>query len=164
MDFSIRLATEADAEAIVSLLDPIIQSAKYTVMASVSIAEQIAFIRNFPKRGVFLLSISHQQKILGIQDVMPISSSPVFKHVGAISTFVSLDAHRKGIGRNLCKTTFQKARENGFQKLTATIRADNLQAIAFYKSQGFTIIGTAQKHALIQGKYIDEILAEKWIA
>jgi L-amino acid N-acyltransferase YncA len=104
------------------------------------------------------------QKVLGLQDVQPISTSVnAFKHVGEISTFVLLASHRKGIGQNLSHATFQAAKEQGFIKLSATIRADNPQAVSFYLSQGFRVIGTAQKHAFVRGKYIDEILMEKFI-
>ena len=103
-------------------------------------------------------------KVLGLQSVEPISTwANAFKHVGEISTFVLLASHRKGIGRGLSHATFQAAKEQGFIKLSATIRADNPRAVSFYLSQGFKVIGTAQKHAFVGGKYIDEILMEKFI-
>ena len=166
MEFSIRTAREEDAASIVELLNPIIQAGTYTILdEQLSVDDQIDFIRGFPKRGVFNVAVCNDtQKVLGIQDVAPISTvSNVFKHVGEISTFVSLGSHRKGIGRSLSQATFQAAKERGFLKINATIRADNPQAVSFYLSQGFRIIGTAQKHALVRGKYIDEILAERFI-
>jgi RimJ/RimL family protein N-acetyltransferase len=45
----------------------------------------------------------------------------------------------------------------------ATVRADNPQAVSFYQSQGFQIIGTAHKHAFVRGQYVDEIFLEKLI-
>jgi RimJ/RimL family protein N-acetyltransferase len=47
--------------------------------------------------------------------------------------------------------------------LRAVIRADNPQAIAFYLQQGFRIIGTAERHAYINGTFIDEVIAEKML-
>jgi len=165
MDFSIRRVREEDAQSITKLLQPIIRAGTYTVMEWTSIDDQIDFIRGFPKRGVFNVAVcNHRQRVLGLQDVRPISiDSNVFKHVGEISTFVAIGSHRKGIGRSLSQATFQAAKELGFLKISATIRADNLGAISFYLSQGFRPIGTAQKHAFVAGKYIDEILMEKFI-
>ena len=164
--FTIRRVREDDAASIVELLNPIIQGGKYTIMDEpVSVDDQIGFIRGFPERGVFHAAVDKgSQSVLGIQDVVPISTTAnSLKHVGEISTFVRLGSHRNGIGRSLSHATFQAAKEQGFLKIGATVRADNPQAIAFYRSQGFQVIGTAQKHALVGGVYLDEILMERFI-
>jgi RimJ/RimL family protein N-acetyltransferase len=41
------------------------------------------------------------------------------------------------------------------------VRADNHAALQAYLAQGFVTIGTARRHARIDGRYIDEILIEK---
>jgi RimJ/RimL family protein N-acetyltransferase len=41
------------------------------------------------------------------------------------------------------------------------VRADNAAALATYRAHGFEVIGTARRHAKIDGRYIDEILIEK---
>ena len=43
------------------------------------------------------------------------------------------------------------------------MRADNQAALQTYLEQGFQIIGTARRHAKIDGRYVDEILIEKWL-
>jgi L-amino acid N-acyltransferase YncA len=164
MDLYIRKVAEADAAAIIALLNPIIQLGTYTVMDEpFSVEDQIEFIRSFPSRGIYHIAVDNNQEAVGIQDVMPISSSNVFKHVGEISTFVALDAQKQGVGQNLSRATFQAAKELGFLKLRATVRADNLHALSFYQSQGFEVIGTAKQHAMLHGKYIDEVLFEKFL-
>ena len=166
MEFSIRTAREEDAESIVELLNPIIQQGSYTIMdEQVSVDDQIEFIRGFPERGVVHVAVrDNSQEVLGLQDVQPISAGGgAFKHVGEISTFVSLASHRKWIGRSLSHKTFIEARGRGFLKLWAAIRADNPVAVSFYQSLGFKVIGTAKRHAFVRGKYVDEILAEKFI-
>ncbi len=83
-------------------------------------------------------------------------------HAGEVSTFVQQDAQGKGVGRSLCRATFEAARRHGFRKLTATGGADNPRAVAFYLGQGFRAVGTMQQHAVIDGDYIDEVLMEKF--
>jgi L-amino acid N-acyltransferase YncA len=41
------------------------------------------------------------------------------------------------------------------------VRADNPRAVAFYRSQGFRVIGTAERHARIDGRYVDEVLLKR---
>lgn len=163
---SIRRVETQDAQSIVDLLNPIIQADRYTTMdEQVSLDDQLAFIREFPTRGVFYVAVCNDsQKIVGLQDVVPkLPGTRVFDHVGLISTFVSLSSHRKGIGQRLSRATFQEAKKQGFLKICATVRADNTQAVPFYLSLGFRIIGTAQRHAFIKGRYIDEILMERFL-
>ena len=166
MEFSIRRVREEDARSIIEMLNPIVEAAQYTIMdGPFSVDDQIGFIRSFPKRGVYHVALSNDsEKVLGIQDVQPLSdATKALRHVGEISTFVALGSHREGVGTSLSRATFQAAKEQGFLKLMATIRADNPQAVAFYLSQGFSIIGTAHKHAFVQGHYINEILTEKFL-
>jgi L-amino acid N-acyltransferase YncA len=161
----IRPVRAEDAGSIIGLLNPIIQAGIYTAMDEVfSTADQMDFIRNFPQRGVYHIAIdSGTQKILGIQDVMPLSASKVFRHIGEISTFVALDSQRQGVGQSLCQATFKVVKALGFLKLRATVRGDNPYALAFYQNQGFELIGIAKAHAFLHGKYIDEVLLEKFI-
>lgn len=166
MTFSIRAVREEDAKSIIDLLNPIIEAGKYTVMdGPLAVNEQINFIRGFPKQGVFYVAAGDDdRRILGLQSVEPWSTSAkAFEHVGDISTFVALDWQGKGIGRSLSQATFEGARKQGFLKIMATVRADNPQAVSFYGSQGFKVVGTAHKHALVRGRYVDEIFMEKFI-
>jgi L-amino acid N-acyltransferase YncA len=165
MEYSVRNVKEDDAQSIIELLNPIIRAGTYTIMDQLSIDDQIDFIRNFPERGVFNVAVCHHnQKILGLQDIQPISiRTKALKHVAEISTFVALDSHRNGVGQSLSRATFQEAQAKGFLKISAMVRADNPQAVSFYQNLGFKIIGTAKQHAFVGGKYIDEILMEKFI-
>ena len=166
MGFSARPVRQQDAAPIVGLLNPLIQAGTYTVMDEpVSVDEQIDFIRTFPERGVFNVAVCETSgRLLGLQDVVPLSpGSSTFEHVGVISTFVALGSHGRGVGRSLSEATSRVATRLGFVKIGATIRADNAGAVAFYLSQGFRIVGTAQRHALVRGRYVDEVLAEKFI-
>lgn len=165
MGFTVRTVVESDAEAIVSLLNPIIDEGTHTIMVEpITVDDQVDFIIRFPDRGVYHLAISDDGKVLGIQDVQPIASdTTALNHVGQISTFVSLDDQRSGVGRAMSRATFRAAKAKGFLKLCASIRVDNRTAISFYQSQGFQIIGTARRHALIDGKYLDEVLAERFL-
>ncbi len=166
MQVSIRKAQLADAGAIIAVLNPIIAAGSYTIMDEpLALEDQVAFMRNFPQRGVFYVAVDDDtQQIVGLQSVEPLApTTRALSHIGDISTFVALDAQRSSVGRRLCQATFQAAQAQGFRKLMATVRADNPRAVAFYLSQGFRVIGTAQQHAFLGGNYIDEILMERCI-
>jgi L-amino acid N-acyltransferase YncA len=164
MDFLVRKARETDAEAIIELLNPIIREGKYTVLDSpFAVNDQVEFIRSFPGRGAYNVAVrSDDRRVLGIQDIQPASAKAgAFAHIGEISTFVRLDSQRLGVGSLLTRETLQDAERLGFRKISATVRADNPVAVCFYISQGFRVVGTARKHALVSGRYIDEVLLER---
>jgi L-amino acid N-acyltransferase YncA len=165
MELRVREAREEDAEQIAAVLNPLIRAGTYTVIDEpIPVEEQREFIRTFPERGVFHVAVcDRSRQVLGLQDVVPLAESRALRHVGEISTFVAPTSHGSGIGKTLSRATFRAAAEVGFTKLMATIRADNPRAIAFYLSQGFGVIGTARRHALVRGRYVDEVLAEKFI-
>jgi L-amino acid N-acyltransferase YncA len=154
----IRDAKEEDAAQIVVILQEIIDAKRYTIMQSISLDEQLAYMRSFPSRGVFLVA-EHNGSVVGLQSIEPMALSTQ-KHVAEISTFVSLSQHKKHIGQSLMVAMKQRAKEKGMTKLVACVRAGNKGAIQFYESQGFARIGVREAHHLIDGVFHDEVLLE----
>jgi len=164
MTFSIRPAREADAPAMVAVLNAIIATGAFTIMDQpLTIADQLDFIQSLQTHGVFNVAVAAaDQAVWGMQSVEPFAPLVnALQQVGDISTFVALNVRQHGVGRALSRATLAGARAQGFRKIMATIRADNPAAVAFYLRQGFTIIGTARQHAVVQGKLVDEVLMEQ---
>jgi L-amino acid N-acyltransferase YncA len=156
-----------DAEDMVGILNPIIAARIYTALdTTFSIEEQRAFIRNFPPRGIFHVAVdSASNRVVGLQDVEPFGPfTHAFDHVGTIGTFVNLNRRREGIATKLFAATFDAAARKGYEKLFTYVRADNEAALQTYLHQGFRVLGRAERHAKIDGTYIDEIVIEKLLA
>ena len=164
MTIAIRDVQLEDAGAIVGILNPIIEARLFTTLdAPLTVDAERAFIRTFPARGVFLVACEASGgAVVGLQTVSPFADfTHAFDHVGVIGTFVDLSLRRKGIGAQLFAATFDAARRKGYEKLFSYVRADNGPALAVYLKHGFGIIGTAGKHAKIDGRYVDEIMIER---
>jgi L-amino acid N-acyltransferase YncA len=161
--FVVRDVTIEDAEEIAAILNPIIAARCYTAFDTlVSVEQEREFIRTFPARGIFLVAVDTARRIVGFQDVSPVADfTHAFDHVGVIGTYVDLDRRRQRIASRLFAATFEAARLKGYEKLFSYVRADNEAGLHTYLSQGFRIVGTAEKQAKIDGKYIDEIVIEK---
>ena len=164
MEIAVRDVQALDAEAIAGILNPIITAGVYTALDTpISVEEERAFIEGFPARGTFLVATCDHQ-VVGLQSVEPFASyTHAFDHVGVIGTFVDLKMRRRGIASRLFAATFDAARQKGYEKLFAYVRADNPAALQTYVRQGFETIGTARGHARLDGRYIDEVLIEAWI-
>jgi L-amino acid N-acyltransferase YncA len=164
MSLLVRDVTADDAAAVVGILNPIIAARIYSVFERpFSIDEERAYIKGFPPRGVWKVAVRQaDRQIAGFQVLEPFGPyTSAFDHVGTLGTYVALDQRRQGVAKALFAATLETARENGFEKIFTFVRADNPAALAAYIGHGFTVVGTATRHAKIDGRYIDEVLIEK---
>ena len=166
MDLLIREVRSDDAEALVGILNPIIESGAYSALDTpFTVEAEREFLRNFPPRGVFHVAEDSQANgVVGFQNLEPYTSyTHAFDHVGVIATYVDLGCRRQGVGRRLAEVTFESARDKGYEKVFTFVRADNPAALGFYLNFGFRVVGTAQRQAKIGSKYVDEIFIEKFL-
>jgi L-amino acid N-acyltransferase YncA len=164
MNVAVREATVDDAAGVAGILNQAVEARTYTVFdRPFSVDEERAFIAAFPARGILHVAVHESdQRIVGFQNMEPFGPyTGAFAHVGVIGTYVDLDLRRRGIARRLFEATYTAARHKGYEKIFTFVRADNEAAIQTYLNQGFRIIGTARRHAKIDGRYIDEILIER---
>ena len=148
----------------VGILNPIIAARIYSALdTTFSVEEQRTFIRNFPQRGIFHVAVDPlSNRVVGLQDVSPFGDfTHAFDHVGVIGTFVNLNRRREGIATTLFAATFEAARRKGYEKIFTYVSADNEPALQTYLRQGFRVVGRAERHVRIDGRYVDEILIEK---
>lgn len=164
MDLTVRDVVPADAQAVVEILNPIIEARLYTVLdAPFTADEERDFIMKFPPRGIWKIAQRRADaRVVGFQVLEPFGPyTKAFDHVATLGTFVELSARRQGIAKALFAATFEAARRKGYEKIFTFVRADNPAALATYCAHGFEVIGTARRHAKIDGRYVDEILIEK---
>jgi L-amino acid N-acyltransferase YncA len=164
MAIPVRDVTPADAAAVVGILNPIIKARVYTAFdVPFTIDDERDYIVRFPLRGVWKVAERQtDRKVIGYQVLEPFGPyTRAFDHVGSLGTYVALDQRRQGVATALFSATFQAARQKGFEKIFTFVRADNPVALAAYTRQGFNVVGTASRHAKIDGRYIDEVLIEK---
>jgi len=160
----IRDAREEDAEGVAGILNAIIALRTFTALDTpVTVKDERRFIRDFPQRGIFHVAVdASNATIVGFQDVSPFADfTHAFDHVGVIGTYVDLNRLRQGIATQLFAATFDAARRKGYEKIFTYVRADNDAGLQTYLRQGFRIVGTAERHAKIDDRYIDEIVIEK---
>jgi L-amino acid N-acyltransferase YncA len=159
-----RAACPDDAAAIVGILNPIIEAGTFTAFDTpFSVDAEREYLRSFPARGVFQVALrACDRQMVGFQSMEPFANfTRAFDHVGVLGTYVALASRRQGVATRLFEATLAEAREKGYGKIFTYVRADNAAALRVYQRHGFSIVGTARRHARIGGRYIDEIVIEK---
>jgi len=167
MNLIVRDVELSDAEQIVGILNPIIQARVYTVLNEpFSVQQERDFISAFPARGIWKVAVRQaDQRLVGFQVVEPFASyTAAFDHVATLGTYVDLALRRQGIASALFDETFEAALANGYEKFFTFVRADNADGLATYRARGFELVGTARRHARIDGRYVDEVLIEKFLS
>jgi L-amino acid N-acyltransferase YncA len=163
---TIRDVVPSDAAALVGILNPIIEAAVFTAFDTpFSVEAEWDYILGFPPRGVWKVAmLPGGGDVVGFQILEPFATyTRAFDHVGTLGTFVDLAHRRQGVARALFAATLDDARRKGYEKLFTFVRADNPAALQTYLAHGFSVIGTARKHAKIDGRYVDEILIERFL-
>jgi L-amino acid N-acyltransferase YncA len=166
MELFVRDAVPEDAESMLRILNPIIEARLYTAFDTPFSADaERNYIVNLAPRGIWKVAVRRSDEALvGFQIVEPFATyTRAFDHVGTIGTYVDLATRRQGIATRLFTETFAEARRRGYEKFFTFVRADNPVALQTYLRHGFVVIGTATRHARIDGRYIDEVLIEKWL-
>lgn len=164
MPVEIREAHLEDAEEMIGILNPIIEAGVFTALDTpLTVEDQRAYIRSFPARGIFHVAVL-DGRVVGLQNLDPFATyTHAFDHVGVMGTYVDLRYRRRGIARRLFEATFAAAVDRGYEKVFTYVRADNTAALQTYLAHGFTVIGTARKQARVDGRYVDEVLIEKFL-
>lgn len=68
-----------------------------------------------------------------------------------------------GAARRLFRPTLEAAQRKGYERILTYIRAVNPSALAIYSNQGFRIAGTALRQERVRGRYIDEVVVERFL-
>jgi L-amino acid N-acyltransferase YncA len=164
MELVIRDVKPDDAAGIVSLFNPIIEARSFTLFdAPFTIDAERSYIAGLAPRDIFHVAVrASDDVIVGFQSMAPFATyTRAFDHVGVIGTYVDLESRRQGIAKSLFPATFDAARRKGYEKIFTYIRAANPVALAAYQKHGFEIVGKADRHAKLQGRYIDVIIVER---
>ena len=165
MDLIIREARIDDAAAILGVLNPIIESETTAFDAPLADADERAYIAGFPSRGVFHVALrSGDGLLVGFQSMEPFATySSLFDHVGVLGTYVDAACRRQRVASRLFAATFTAARAKGYEKLFTYIREDNPAALAAYAARGFRVVGRAERHLKVDGRYVAEVIVERFL-
>ncbi len=161
MEVQIRPATLDDAPGITRVLNGIVAEGGLTALDQpVTLEGERAFLAALGPRAQVLVALA-QGEIRAFQGIEPASPFVSMAHVAQLGTYVERAWRNRGLARRLWEQNRADARTLGFRKVSIQVRAGNIGALAFYRRLGFTDIGVARQHVLVQGRYEDEVLLER---
>jgi RimJ/RimL family protein N-acetyltransferase len=130
---------------------------------TLTVPQERAFLKALPARA--RLTVAQMGAVVvGFQIIEPVVRyTRALDHVAALGSYVVAPARGRGVGRAMSQATFAAARELGFGKLVINVRADNAAAQAFYTRLGFELCGRLSAQAFADGRYVDELIYERFL-
>jgi len=135
-------------------VDVVARERKYLAfLAAPSLADVTRFVRDNIAHGYPQFVVVSAGTVVGWCDVLPNRSRVVYAHCGSLGIGLLPKFRGQGIGRRLMQRTIDAAFAFGLTRIELTVREDNVNAIALYKSLGFDIEGLHQNAVCIDGQY-----------
>src|SRR6185436_1470712 len=134
---SIRLATPADAKAILDIYAPYIQNTSFTFETEVPSTEEFAkrietYLLNWP-----WLVCEIGGKIAGYAYATRHRERTAYQWCTESSVYIHDDHQRTGIARALYTALFEILKKQGFRNVYAVINLPNEKSVNFHESCGF---------------------------
>lgn len=158
-----RPATLADAAAIAAIYNEGILDRNATFETETrDEAERARWLVEREARHVVLVAEA-AGRVVGWAALAPYSSRACYAGVADFSIYVARQARGQGVGSRLLADLIAAAEWEGFWKLTSRIFPFNRASRALHRRLGFREVGVNEKHARLDGRWLDTITIERLI-
>lgn len=159
----IRAATVADAAAIAEIYNEGILDRVATFETELRTPEERArwLTERDPRFVVVVAEVDG--RVVGWAGLSPYSSRPCYRGVADHSIYIGRAARGRGVGARLLGGLIEAAEREGFWKLTSRLFLFNEASIALHRRLGFREVGVNEKHAQLDGRWLDTLTIERLI-
>lgn len=151
------MATEADAEGILSIYAPIIEHTVSSFQTKPpSPAEMRDRIRSLTLTHPWLVSLAKDSEVVsGYAYACPHRARAAYQWSAEVSIYVHPDHHRKGLGRELYRRLLGMLAAQGFVMAYAGIVTPNPGSVGLHQAAGFTLVGVFPDVGYKMGEWQD---------
>jgi L-amino acid N-acyltransferase YncA len=161
---TVRVARAADSELVAEIYNQGIAERSATFETDPRTPADLAGrIEEDPQRFPVLVA-EEAGSILGWASIGPYRDRRCYAGVGEFSVYIHRGARGRGVGRLLLAQLLVEARIRGYWKLLSRVFPSNTASLALCRSQGFLEVGTYEKHARLDGRWLDVVIVERLIA
>ncbi|HTG52889.1 MAG TPA: arsinothricin resistance N-acetyltransferase ArsN1 family A [Candidatus Tectomicrobia bacterium] len=159
----IRPATIEDAAAVAEIYNQGIEDRVATYETTRrSAADQQASLQSIA--GRYPAVVAHiDDEIIGWAAAGPYRHRECYRGIGEFSMYVHRDWRRRGVGDLLLASLISEAERLGLWKLLSRIFPFNEASRALCRKHGFREVGVYEKHARLDGRWLDVVIVERLI-
>ena len=162
-DVQIRTATADDAAAIAEIYNQGIEDrvATYETRRR-SAGDQRAWLQSIAGRYPVIV-VEIDGEIIGWAGAGPYRDRECYRGIGEFSMYVHRNWRGRGVGDLLLTGLISEAERLGLWKLLSRIFPFNEASRALCRKHGFREVGTYEKHARLDGRWLDVVIVERLI-
>ncbi len=162
--FFIRIASLSDIEQITDIYNQGIQDRIATLEANTkSVGEMVEWLSSRSPRHKVLVMEDEKKSIKGWASLNVFNTRECYQGVADLSIYIRREERGKGLGKQLLLALMEVARQVGFYKMVLTTLAVNSTGHRLYYSVGFRKVGTYVKQGMLDGKWVDVHVMEKFL-
>lgn len=159
---AIRPARESDAAAIAAIYNQGIEDRGATFETGLRTAGDIRAKLAGGDRFPTLVAVDGEA-VLGWAGLSAYRARDCYAGIAEFSIYLDRSARGRGVGRLLLTALIDAARERGFWKLVSRIFPFNAASRAVCRACGFREVGVYEKHARLDGRWLDVVIVERLI-
>lgn len=160
-EISYRLATVADADAILEIYRPYVESTDITFETEIPSTEAFrARVAHILERYPYIVAEA-DGKILGYSYASSYRSRAGFLWTAELSVYVRRDLRRQGIGTHLYAILLDLLRMQGYRNAVAVVSHPNPGSERLHYHFGFRLAGVQLKCGYKNGRWCDVALFER---
>jgi phosphinothricin acetyltransferase len=112
--------------------------------------------------GVHPICVVEQEgEIVAFASTSSYSPRECYRGIAEFSVYVAREARGKGAGRIALQELIRVATESGYWKLVSRVFAFNTVSRGLCRKLGFREVGCYEKHAQLDGKWLDVVIVER---
>lgn len=155
MEPTVRMATDADADAITSIYSPIVSDTHFSFETTPPTATEMARrIRDTTTQYPWLVC-EYDGQIVGYAYASAHEDRAAYQWSVDVSVYVTDRSQRHGVARGLYESLFALLRLQGYIFAYAVIALPNPSSVGFHESFGFTRLAVYQRAGFKQGAWHD---------
>ncbi|HEY0286165.1 MAG TPA: arsinothricin resistance N-acetyltransferase ArsN1 family A [Pseudomonas sp.] len=108
-----------------------------------------------------LVMLDEQDQVVGWASLSRYRDRACYDGIADFSIYMSREARGQGLGKHLLQALLNEAEALGFWKVLSRIFTSNQASLALCQTCGFRQVGVYEKHARLDGRWIDCAIVER---
>jgi L-amino acid N-acyltransferase YncA len=162
-NITIRAAVEADAAAVMDIYNEGIEDRTATFETEPRGIEDIRKRIGESVEYPLVVAQSGDGRVIGWAGLSAYRPRACYAGIAEFSIYVRRDSRGRGIGSPLLMALIDAARARGFWKLVSRVFPFNTASRALCRTCGFREVGVYEKHAQLEGQWVDVVIVERLI-
>jgi L-amino acid N-acyltransferase YncA len=162
-DYSIRMATEEDREAVVDIFNYFVEKSFAAYPDTKAGYSLFDVLKTMCLQGTFYVIDKPEGGVIGFGMLRPHQKSSTFSRAAELTYFIMPGYSRRGLGARLLQVLEKDAAKLGVETLLANISSLNSQSLGFHRKQGFKQCGCFERVGRKLGRDFDVVWMQKFI-